>query len=111
MAYLKPMNTLSQLLERPNNKILKERVVGPVYHIPCGSCDASYIGETEKSLKTRFLEDRRPSSTTSEVSQQINTDNPEPPDDPHQDGAPSLNKDGSRHNLPSIWKKMLRSRA
>ena len=27
-------------------------VVGPEYYIPCDSYDASYIGETEKSLKS-----------------------------------------------------------
>ena len=57
-AYCKPMNTLRQLLVRLKDRILKERVVGQVYHIPCGSCDASYscIGETERTLKARFLE-------------------------------------------------------
>ena len=43
----------------------------------CGSCDASYTGKTEQSFKSWFLEHRRPSSTTSEVSQQIHTDNSE----------------------------------
>ena len=70
---LKPMHTLSQFLVRPKDKILKERVVGPVYHISCGSYDASYIlGETERSLKARLLE-HRPSSTASEVAQHIHT--------------------------------------
>ena len=39
-AHFKPMNTQRQSLVR---KILKERVVRPVYYIPCDSCDASYI--------------------------------------------------------------------
>ena len=34
-----PMNTLRQLLVRPKDKILKELVVGQVYHIPYGSCE------------------------------------------------------------------------
>ena len=34
-----------------------------------GQCEEFYIGETERSLKARFLEHRRPSSTSSEVSQ------------------------------------------
>ena len=62
------MNTLGQLLVRTKDKIiLKEQVVEPVYHISCDSCDASHIGETERSLKARLLEHRRPSSTTSSV--------------------------------------------
>ena len=32
-AYFKPMNTLHQVFVRPKDKILNERVVGPVYHI------------------------------------------------------------------------------
>ncbi len=60
-------SSIKQLLVRPKDKILKERVVGPVYHTPCDICEASYIGETERSLKSRFMEHRRPSSTTSGV--------------------------------------------
>ena len=48
------MNTLRHLMVRLKDKILKERVVGPVYHISCDSCNAYYTGETEKSLKARF---------------------------------------------------------
>ena len=36
--YFKPTNTLRQLLVRPKNKVEKEKVVGPVYHIQCGDC-------------------------------------------------------------------------
>ncbi len=63
-AYFKPSNTIKQLLVRPKDKILKEWVVGPVYHIQCDTCEVSYIGETEGSLKSRFMKQRRPSSTT-----------------------------------------------
>ena len=51
-------------------------MVGPVYHISCNDCEASYIGETERSLKVRFSEHRRPSSTNSEVSKHIHQENP-----------------------------------
>ncbi len=73
-AYFKPSNTIKLLLVWPKDKILKEQVVGPVYHIPCDTCQASYLGETERSLKSRFMEHRRPSSTTSEVSRHIHLD-------------------------------------
>ena len=77
------MNTLRQLLVRPKDKNLKERVVRPVYRILItlsdlsDSFDASYIGETEIVLKARFLEHRRPGSTTSEVSRHILLDHSE----------------------------------
>ena len=51
----------------------KDKVVGPVYKISCEECEATYVGETERSLKARFGEHRIPSSTTSEVSKHIHT--------------------------------------
>ncbi|KAI8502540.1 hypothetical protein Bbelb_201280, partial [Branchiostoma belcheri] len=41
-----------------------------------GTCEESYIGETERSLGTRFLEHKRPSSLSSEVSQHIHIESP-----------------------------------
>ena len=37
-------------------------------------CDKDYMGEMESNLKARFMEHRRPSSSTSEVSRNINKD-------------------------------------
>ena len=74
----KPTNTLRQLLVRPKDPVGKDKVVGPVYHISCEDCDASYVGETERSLRARFGEHRRPSSTTSEVSKHIHSEQPQP---------------------------------
>ena len=131
-TYFKPTNTLRQLLVHPKDPVGKEKVVGPVYHISCENCDASYIGETERSLKARFGEHRRPSSTTSEVSKHIHSDCPN-----HsimldntkilaveskwfERGVkesiyiralkPSLNRDGGRYNLPPIWNNIIRDR-
>ncbi len=73
-AYFKPSNIIKQLLVWPKDKILKERGVGPGYYTPCDIYEASYIGETERSLKSRFMEHRRPSSTTSEASPHIHLD-------------------------------------
>ena len=87
--------------------------------------DLAYIGETERSLKTRFLEHRRPSSTSSEVSQHIHIESP----DHHVEleevkildreqryfergvkeaiyirvNQPSLNKDRGRYKLPRVY--------
>ena len=130
--YFKPTNTLRQLLVRPKDKLPKERVVGPVYHIQCEDCPASYVGETERSLKARFQEHRRPSTTTSEVSKHINQDHPEHSVDMTsakilevepkwfergvkeaihiRTSQPSLNRDGGRYNLPGVWTNLLRRR-
>ena len=110
----------------------KDKVVGPVYKISCEECEATYVGESECSLKTRFGEHRKPSSTTSEVSNHIHTDNPD-----HtitlenteilavehkwfERGVkeaihiralkPSLNRDGGRYNLPPIWNNIIKER-
>ena len=129
-VYFKPFNTLKQLLVHPKDKLDKGRTVAPVYSIRCNDCDASYIGETERSLKARFMEHKRPSSTTSEVSRHIHTEQPghsisieetsvlavEPRW--HERGIkeainirihqPSLNKDGGRSNLSPVWTNILR---
>ena len=60
----------------------KKDITGPIYGIYCQSqttrdkCKEFYIGETERSLKTRFLEHKRPSSTSSEVSNHIHIESP-----------------------------------
>ncbi|CAH1242829.1 HMCN1 [Branchiostoma lanceolatum] len=78
----KPTNTLRQLLVAPKDKTPREEKCGVVYHIPCqgttrqGTCEEFYIGETERSLRTRFLEHKRPSSHSSEVSQHIHIESP-----------------------------------
>ncbi len=131
-AYFKPNNTLRQQLVRPKDPLPKEKVCGPVYHIPCNSCEAAYIGETERSLKARFMEHRRPSSTTSEVSKHIHGDEPQHGVDLTQVqilttepkwfergvkesiyikvNKPSLNRDGGRYQLPNVWDNILKAR-
>ena len=73
----KPTNTLHQLLVKLKDPVSKENVVGPVYKIKCDEWDGVYVGERERSLKARFSEHRRPSSTTSEVSKHIHVDHPQ----------------------------------
>ena len=131
-TYFKLSNTLRQLLVHPKDPVGKDKVVGPVYKISCEECEATYVGETECPLKARFGEHRRPSSTTSEVSKHIHTDNLN-----HnitlantkilsvehkwfergvkeaihiQALNPSLNRDGERYNLPPIWNNIFKER-
>ena len=61
----------------PKDKVDKGKVVGSVYHITCYACDALYVGDTERSLKTHFLEHRSKSNVGSEMSQHVHVDSPE----------------------------------
>ena len=78
----KPTSNIRQALVAPKDKVEKKDVTGPVYYIRCqgqtnrGQCTESYIGETERSLKARLAEHRRPSTTSSEVSQHIHIESP-----------------------------------
>ena len=77
----KPRTTLRQLLVHPKDKPDKKDICGPIYHIKCSGnsdqeCNKDYIGETERNLRARFLEHRRPSSTSSEVSRHIHDGTP-----------------------------------
>ena len=74
--YFKSFNTLPQLLVHPKDPVGKDNVVGPVYKISCEECEATYVAEIERSVRARSGAHRRPSSTTSEVSKHIHTDNP-----------------------------------
>ena len=81
-SYFCPAQKIKQILSRPKDPIPPQDACGVVYHIKCdGSeatdespCSESYIGEMERSLRSRFLEHRRPSSIHSEVSSHINQD-------------------------------------
>ena len=136
--YLCRAQKIKQILSRPKDPIPPQDACGVVYHIKCdGSevtddspCSESYIGETERSLRSRFLEHRRPSSIHSEVSSHINRDKASHSvslanakilgreDDWFARGVreaihirahhPSLNKDGGRYQLPHIWNSLLR---
>ena len=117
---------------RPKDPIDKDKVVGPVFRITCENCEAAYVGETERSLKARFSEHRRPSSVNSEVSKHIHKDNPEHGVEMDKTEIlavepkwfergvkeaiyiratkPSLNRDGGRFNLSPIWNNTLKRR-
>ena len=106
--------------------------MGSIYHIKCHTCEADYVGETERSLKVRFQEHKRPSSLTSDVSNHIHRDQPG-----HQvnmadtkilgtepryfergvkeaihinTSKPSLNSMSGRFALPGVWTNLLKKR-
>jgi len=140
-ACFKPGNKLSQLLVHPKDKQKKGDATGPVYLIQCKgllnsgqTCSETYIGETERSLKQRFLEhNRRSSVSSSEVSQHIHVESPGHSIDLDQvkildrepgykergikeaifirARQPSLNRDQGRYQLPPIWDRLLQSSA
>ncbi|KAJ8036598.1 hypothetical protein HOLleu_20618 [Holothuria leucospilota] len=110
----------------------KRDIAGLVYYILCQvSGIIQYIGETERSLKSRFLEHCRPSSTSSEVSQHIHIESPghhinldevkilerEPyyfkrgvKEAIHiRVNKPSLNRNGGRYKLPRVYDPLLES--
>ena len=130
----KPHQTLRRLLVHPKDKTKKAEVCGAIYRVKCGgstnnSCKEDYIGETERSVKARFNEHRRPSSHTSEVSKHIHSEHPshkvaldqvdilDREQGWFQRGVkesiyirsekPTLNKDGGRHNLSHIYDAVL----
>ena len=55
-SFLKPTNTLRQILVKPKDPTPKEQKCGVVYNVECGDCQNSYVGETSRKMKTRFDE-------------------------------------------------------
>lgn len=50
------VNDLSHLYSKVKDKTPLERTSNVVYKIPCKGCDASYVGQTGRWLKTRMSE-------------------------------------------------------
>ena len=53
---LKPHHTLSSLLPKPKDVINFEQKRGLVYQTSCRDCNAVYVGETRRSVRTRKRE-------------------------------------------------------
>ena len=113
----------------PKDKTRKEDKVSAIYHIKCKNCTSSYVGETERPLKKRLAEHRRPSCTSSPVVVHAR-------DTSHElavkeakilDSEPkwwdrgikeavyiracksNLNRDGGRYQLPGAWNGVIES--
>ena len=46
----RPNWTLKQLLVRPKDCIPENETAGVVYQVPCASCPATYVGQTDRHL-------------------------------------------------------------
>ena len=57
-VHSKPVNTIRSMLGSPKDKQETLDKTGVVYHYQCQDCPAQYIGETERSLRTRVSEHR-----------------------------------------------------
>ena len=53
-SFLKPTNTLRQILVKPKDPTPKEQKCGVVYNVDCGECKDSYVGETARKMKTNI---------------------------------------------------------
>ena len=54
---------LKQCLPSPKSHVLSDLTANVIYKITCSSCTRSYVGKTERYLKTRLKEHKRhPSS-------------------------------------------------
>ena len=66
----KPITTLRRLLANVKDKGKTEDRQGAVYKIKCCDCQASYIGETGRNLRTQLTEHKR-ATRNSEVNNHI----------------------------------------
>ena len=126
-VHLRPYNTIRSKLVHPKDKINKQEQSGVVYYIQCGSCESSYVGETERRLSKRITEHHRSSSP---IGQHLEERRHSFSDDNvsvlHQESNwfrrgvaeaihileedPDLNRDRGRHTLPVIYREILKSR-
>ena len=133
-VHMRPYNTIRSQLVHPKDKVEPSDKAGVVYHIQCGDCTASYVGETERCLGKRVKEHAyRGSSSSFEEhcrlhkhstnsagkvtipDSQVRVLHQEP--DWFKRGVaeslhimredPSLNRDKGRHTLPEIYRELL----
>ena len=58
-VHMKPFRTLRRILSHSKDCISDDDKSSVVYKINCCDCDASYVGETGRALKTQMSEHRR----------------------------------------------------
>ena len=55
----KPVRTISSILTKPKDKVPKADRTNVVYKIKCNDCSKTYIGQTQRALKTRVKEHQK----------------------------------------------------
>ena len=121
-------------MPQPKDKAKKEDTTDPIYYISCSggdpSCSEFYIGETERSLWTRFSEHKRPSSVgKSEIADHLHKDTRGHNIDFKSTKVldreprwfergiresiyiraykPTLNRNAGRYTLPAVWNRLI----
>ncbi|XP_072020493.1 uncharacterized protein [Amphiura filiformis] len=61
-VHVKPTNTIRRMLVAPKDKPKKCDRSCVIYGITCNNCESQYVGETERPLRKRLTEHKRPSS-------------------------------------------------
>ena len=104
-----------------------EEKSGVVYKIECSDCEATYVGETERSLKKRISEHHRDSSPVGHhMGYRKHSFTQDNVSVVHQEPTwfkrgvaesihiaivdPTLNRDRGRHTLPAIYREVLQPR-
>lgn len=123
----RPFNTIRSHLVHPKDKVPKDERTGVVYQIQCGDCDATYVGETERSLRKRVSEHHRSSSPVGEhLQHRKHSFSDQEVSVLHQEAdwfrrgvaesihitqeEPALNRDRGRHTLPAIYREIINPR-
>ena len=58
-AAVRPSNTLKSILVHPKEKKDITETSDVVYDVPCGGCDRSYVGETDRQFGTCLREHQK----------------------------------------------------
>ena len=58
-VHMKPKHTLRSILSRPKDQIPNADKLNVIYQTGCHDCDASYVGETSRTLKTHLSEHKK----------------------------------------------------
>ena len=64
---MKPHNTIKRSLVRPKDKVEPQKMCEGVYSITCKNCNATYIGEMKRTLKTRIKEHKEDTEKASAI--------------------------------------------
>ena len=123
-THIKPCNTIRGRLVKPKDKLDRLDQAGVVYKIECQDCTATYVGETERKLSTRFKEHHRSSSPVGlHMEQRRHSFDSESVSVLHKETdwykrgvaeaihitrqAPDLNRGRERHTLPKIYQELV----